>query len=177
MAVTMQQVLAELDREEPNYAAFAKLGAGALPHLAMIVDGQDPLQSAKAAYAASIIGGAGAIELLRAAGAHHDAQVRIAVAQGLRNLERAAPTELVMKALDDNDAGVRKLALRTAGALRRDALRARVAEIARSDPAEHLRSVADVTARQLAPAAAPAPAPAKKAVSKKVAGKAAKRSR
>ena len=27
MSVTMQQVLAEIDREEPNYPAFVKLGA------------------------------------------------------------------------------------------------------------------------------------------------------
>ena len=52
MSITMQQVLAEIDREEPNYAAFAALGADALPHLQMIVDANDALRSAKAAYAA-----------------------------------------------------------------------------------------------------------------------------
>ena len=158
MSVTMQQVLAEIDREEPNYPAFVKLGADALPHLKMIAGADDPLKAAKASYAASLIGGAAAIELLRAAADHHDPQVRIAVAQGLRNLAQAAPSELVVKALNDPDAGVRKLALGTAGVLNRAEFSQRVAEIAKSDPAEHLRSAATATARQLAPAA-----PAKKA--------------
>ena len=38
MSITMQQVLAEIDREEPDYAAFTALGADALPHLQVIVD-------------------------------------------------------------------------------------------------------------------------------------------
>lgn len=161
MPVTMKQVLAEIDREEPNYPAFVKLGAGALPHLQMIVAAEDPLKSAKAAYAASIIGGAGAVELLRAAAEHHDPQVRIAVAQGLLNLAQAAPTELVMKSLDDADPGVRKLGLRTAGLLKRPEFAARVAEIEKDDPAEHLRSAAGLATKQLAPSA-----PAKKAAPK-----------
>jgi HEAT repeat protein len=154
----MKQVLAEIDREEPNYEAFAKLGASALPHLKLILDAEDPLKSAKAAYAASLVGGAGAVELLRAAADHHDAQVRIAVAQGLGNLAQAAPSDLVIKSLDDADPGVRKLALRTAGLLRRPDFAARVAEIAKDDPAEHLRSAAGLAAKQIK-----ASVPAKKA--------------
>ena len=161
MPVTMKQVLAEIDREEPNYAAFAKLGASALPHLQMIVAAEDPLKAAKAAYAASIIGGPGAVELLRIAAEHHDPQVRIAVAQGLANMAQVAPSELVMKSLDDPDPGVRKLGLRTAGQLKRPEFAARVAEIQKDDPAEHLRSEAGTTAKQLAPTA-----PAKKAAPK-----------
>ena len=151
MSVTMQQVLAEIDREEPNYPAIAKLGPEALPHLKMIIAANDPLKAAKAAYAASLIGGADAIELLRVAAEHHDPQVRIAVAHGLQNLSEAAPSELVMKSLNDPDAGVRKLALKTTAMLKRSEFSQRVAEIEKSDPAEHLRSAATATARQLAP--------------------------
>ncbi len=144
MPITMQQVLAEIDREEPNYAAFTKLGADALPHLQMIVDAHDPLRSAKATYAASLIGGSDALKLLQAASDHHEPQVRIAVAHGLQNLADAAPSELVLKALGDAHPGVRKLALRTAGQLKRAEFAARVTEMKASDPAEHLRSAADV---------------------------------
>ncbi len=145
----MQQVLTEIDREEPDYAAFPKLGPAALPHLQMIAEATDPLKAAKAAYAASLIGGPAAIELLRVAARHHDPQVRIAVADGLKNLAAAAPTDLVMNALNDPDAGVRKLALSTAGRLKRADFAQRVAEIAKADPAEHLRSAATVTAKHL----------------------------
>ena len=158
MSVTMQQVLAEIDREEPDYAAFPKLGPDALPHLKMIAEAQDPLKAAKASYAASLIGGSAAVELLRAAATHHDPQVRIAVAQGLKNLARAAPSDLVLKTLNDSDPGVRKLALGTAGALNRAEFSQRVAEIAKADPALHLRAAATLTTRQLTPSA-----PAKKA--------------
>lgn len=170
MPVTMSQVLAELDKDEPMYPKLAKLGAGALPHLQMIVDAEDPLRAAKAAYAASLIGGAAGVEVLRHAADHPDAQVRIAVADGLRHLDKEAPADLVLKALDDADAGVRKLALSTAGALNRPEFAARVAEIAKDDPAEHLRSAAASATKAMrapapasAPASAPAPAPAKKA--------------
>lgn len=162
MSVTMQKVLAEIDREEPNYPAIAKLGPEALPHLKMIIAANDPLKAAKAAYAASLIGGADAIELLRVAAEHHDPQVRIAVAHGLQNLSEAAPSDLVLKSLDDPDAGVRKLALKTTAMLKRSEFSRRVAEIEKSDPAEHLRSAATTTARQLAPSSKPA----KKAVPK-----------
>ena len=60
MSVTMQQVLAEIDREEPNYPAFAEYGPEALPYLKMIIATDDPLKAAKAAYAASLIGGSDA---------------------------------------------------------------------------------------------------------------------
>lgn len=149
MPVTMQQVVAEIDRDEPNYAAIAELGPDALPHLQMIADTNDPLRAAKAAYGASLIGGAGAIDILKKAGDHPDAQVRVAVGHALRNLGAAAPSELVMKSLNDNDSGVRKLALGTAGLLKRAEFSQRISAIAQSDPEEHLRKAAQTTARQL----------------------------
>ena len=149
MPVTMQQVLAVIEKDEPNYSAFAQMGPEALPHLEAIIDAQDPLKAAKAAYAASIIGGPGAIVAMRKAADHHDPQVRIAVADGLKNLSEAAPTDLVMKALDDHDVGVRKLALATAGRLKRTELSTKIAAMSQNDPAEHLRSAASLTVEKL----------------------------
>jgi HEAT repeat protein len=142
MPVTMQQVLAEIDKDEPDYATLAKLGPDALPHLQSIVEADDPLRAAKAAYAASLIGGPGSVDVLRIAADNHDAQVRIAVAQGLRNLAASAPTDLVMKSLDDHDPGVRKLALRTAGFLKRTDFDQKLSAIEKSDPEQHLRTAA-----------------------------------
>jgi HEAT repeat protein len=159
MPVTMQQVLAEIDKDEPIYANFEKLGKGALPHLQMLVESDDnPLRSAKAAWAASVIGGAGGIDVMRTASDHHDPQVRIAVAHGLQNLSADAPADLMMKSLGDADSGVRKLALSTAGLLRMGDAAVRVAQIEKSDPEEHLRKAAAVTTKVLSKVA-----PAKKA--------------
>ncbi|WP_293998959.1 HEAT repeat domain-containing protein [Sphaerotilus sp.] len=149
MAVTMQQVLAEIDREEPDYPTLARFGADALPHLKLIAGADDPLKASKAAYAATLIGGAGATELLRTAAEHHDPQVRIAVAHGLQNMGSAAPSDLVLKGLGDVDAGVRKRALGTAGMLRRADFGQQVNAMVQHDPAEHLRSAAAVTQKQL----------------------------
>jgi HEAT repeat protein len=149
MSVTMQQVLAEIDREEPDYPTLARFGADALPHLKLIAGADDPLKASKAAYAATLIGGAGATELLRVAAEHHDPQVRIAVAHGLQNMGQAAPSDLVLKALGDADAGVRKRALGTAGMLRRADFSQRIADMVQHDPAEHLRSAASVMQKQL----------------------------
>lgn len=149
MPITMQQVLAEIDKDEPSYEALALLGPEALPHLQLIAEADDPLKSSKAVYAASLIGGAGAVEVLRKAADHHDPQVRIAVAQGLQNLAAAAPTDLVMKSLNDHDSGVRKLALLTAGKLNRTEFKQRITAIAQGDPEEHLRKAASVAAKKL----------------------------
>lgn len=151
MAVTMQQVLVQLDREEPDYAEATRLGRGAVPHLALIVEADDPLRAAKAAYLATLIPGPEAFEVVRKAASHRDPQVRVSAAYGLRNAAAAGPGagELVEKLLGDPDAGVRKLAVRTAGHLKRPELRKRVEAIANGDPAEFLRTAAAETLQKL----------------------------
>jgi HEAT repeat protein len=147
----MQQVLQEIDKDEPNYPALAALGPEALPWLQMIIDADDPLRAAKAAYAASLIGGPAAVEALKTAAAHRDPQVRIAAAHGLKNSADAAPTETLGKLLEDHDSGVRKSALSTAGALNRPDLNDRVAAIAKQDPEEHLRTAATAAVKKQKP--------------------------
>lgn len=149
MPVTMQQVLAEIERDEPDYPAIALFGEEALPHLQMIIESQDPLKVAKATYAASLIGGQRAIDILEKSGEHHDAQVRVAAAHGLRNLSGSAPTDLVIRALGDADPGVRKLALGTAAVLNRSDFMQGVSSIEQSDPDMHLRETAKSVVRQL----------------------------
>jgi HEAT repeat protein len=141
MSVTMKDVLAQIDRDEPDYPALAALGADALPHLEQVAGSGDPLRAAKAAYAAGLIGGKGAAPILDKAAAHGDPQVRIAVASSLR---RAAdkPAAVVARLLDDEDAGVRKLALRTAGTMADPAVAAKVRAIAEGDQADFVREAA-----------------------------------
>jgi len=151
MPVTMQEVLAQLDRDEPNYAQAAKLGPGALPHLTQIVEADDPLRAAKAAYLATLIPDPQAVEVVRKAASHRDPQVRVAAAHGLRNAGPgvAAAGELVETLLADRDTGVRKAAIGTAGHLKRPELRKRVEAMSRDDPAEFLRTAAAETVRRL----------------------------
>lgn len=149
MPVTMNDVLAEIDRDEPNYSSIAALGPEALPHLGMIVDAQDPLRAAKAAYAASLIGGEGSVSLLRKAAEHRDPQVRIAAAHGFRNAASGAPTDVLEQLLGDADVGVRKVAVGAAGSLGRSELRSKVESLAADDPHEFLRTAAAAVARSI----------------------------
>ncbi len=151
MTVTMQQVLVEIDREEPDYPVLARMGADALPHLQALIGSSDGLKASKAAYAATLIGGAAALPVVSAAADHHDPQVRIAVASGLGQMPGNVPVDLVLKGLGDGDVGVRKLALRTATVLGRHEFRQRVDEIARTDPADHLRLQAGSVLKALKP--------------------------
>ena len=151
MSVTMQQVLAQLDRDEPDYAKAAKLGRGVLPHLEQIVAADDPLRAAKAAYLATLIPDPEAIDVVKKAASHGDPQVRVAVAHGLRNAGDAAasPGDLIEILLGDNDSGVRKTALATVGQLKRSELRSKVEAIAKDDPEEFIRSAAADATRKL----------------------------
>jgi len=149
MPVTMQQVLAEIDKDEPDYNVFPGLGPEALPHLEQIVEAQDPLRATKAAYAASVIPGAASTDVLTKAAGHPDAQVRVAVAHGLRNSGDTATTAVLSQLLDDDDSGVRKLALSSAGDLARPELRDKVASMVEGDQADFVREAASDAARKI----------------------------
>jgi hypothetical protein len=56
--VTMKQVLALLDVDEPVYAEAAGLGAGALVHVEALIEGPDPMLASKAAFLAGMIAAA-----------------------------------------------------------------------------------------------------------------------
>jgi len=148
MAVTMSQVLAEIDKDEPDYQAAAKLGPDALPHLQKIVEADDPMRASKAAYLAGLIGGAQAAPVLEHAAAHRDPVVRVAAAHAMR-AGTDAPTNLLERLLDDGDVGVRKVALRAAKTSKSSHLRAKVSAMAEKDPDEHIRDVAKDVAKGL----------------------------
>jgi HEAT repeat protein len=158
MPVNMQQVLAEIDKDEPNYSALAKLGPDALPHLRLVMESADSLRAAKAAWAASLVGGPASVDALKQAATHQDPQVRIAAAHGLRSAASApglrgaaaaAPIATLSALLEDSDPGVRKSALRTASYLKRPELRAKLTAIAAGDSEEHNRVAAAAAVKQL----------------------------
>ena len=148
MAVTMSQVLAEIDKDEPNYQAAAKLGPDALPLLRQLIEADDPMRASKAAYLAGMIGGAQALPVLGLAAAHREPVVRVAAAHALRK-GTDTPNDLLENLLDDGDVGVRKVALRAAMASKSSHLRSKVATMSEKDPDEHIRDVAKDVAKGL----------------------------
>lgn len=113
MAVTMRDVRSLLASEEPRYEDGARLGAGAIPHLAVLVHDKDPLLASKAAYLASLIGTEDAADVVRAAAESSEPTVRVAAAAGAQNLGGAATSDVLDALASDADDGVRKTALRS----------------------------------------------------------------
>ena len=114
MSVTMQQVRAILDPDEPDYAKVKALGSEALVHLEQLVHGSDLGLAAKAAYAAGLIGGTAAAPVLMAAIRSPQPTVRVAAAAAVKQMAEPVAVPLVMHLLQDRDKGVRRQALRAA---------------------------------------------------------------
>jgi len=110
MAVSMETVREALDPEEPDYAAAAKLGPDALPHLETLVDSGDTMTASKAAYLASLI--EGSAEVVAKAAQSDDPAVRVAAAAAVSNLSAAAANAVLVELVGDPDPGVRKVAQR-----------------------------------------------------------------
>ena len=67
MAVTLDEVRAALDPEEPNYRKAQEFGPEALPHLSTLVEEGNPLLAAKATYLASLLGNEGSHAIVETA--------------------------------------------------------------------------------------------------------------
>lgn len=166
MAVDMEQVRAALDPEEPNYPAAAKLGPDALPHLEKLITGDHPGLAAKAAYLAGLIGTEKSLPAMDKAARSAQVPVRIAAAAAAQHLAGDHAETVLLQLVDDSDAGVRKVAARSAPAGVSDALRARIAAAAPKPAAKKPAKKAaakKAAAKKPAAAAKPAKKPAKKA--------------
>ena len=111
MAVTNEQVRAELVKDEPNYEAAAQLGTDALPHLQRFVESGDPNLAPKAAYLAGRIGDSQASPILEMAANSADPGIRVAAATGVRYLPDEQADNVLLPLLDDDEPVVRKKAL------------------------------------------------------------------
>jgi HEAT repeat protein len=149
MPVTMSDVLAEIDKDEPEYPEAAKkLGGEALPLLEQILEAQDPMRASKAAYLAALIGGTDAAPVLEKAASHGDARVRVAAAHAL-GAATGPPPALLERLLDDADPGVRKVALRSAVDSKASHLKTKITAMGKSDPEAFVRTLAKDTARKV----------------------------
>ena len=118
MAVTLEQVKNILTRDEPNYLEAAQLGPEAVPHLQKLLREADPLLASKATYLASMINSEQAVDVVKEAAVSKHAEVRAAAAAATRNLPQRPVTDVLSSLLDDVDVSVRKVTLKSIGALR-----------------------------------------------------------
>lgn len=110
MAVTMKDVRAALDPDEPDYARAAKLGRGALPHLEALVSSDDTMLASKATFLASLIKDARSVAIVGKAARSSDPAVRVAAAAAAPNLGASGANAVLVELVTDSDPGVRKVA-------------------------------------------------------------------
>lgn len=143
MAVSMEQVRAALDPDEPQYAQAAReLGPAALPHLEEIVRRGDESLAAKAVYLASLLDDDRSTAVVEIGSQRPEATVRVAVAAGARNLAPQQRSPVLLQLLDDDDVGVRKVALRAVPRNPEAALVDKVQALERTEQEPALRSLA-----------------------------------
>jgi HEAT repeat protein len=130
VAVTMEEVRAELERDEPNYARAAGLGPDALPHLEELARGDDTMLATKAVYLAGLVHDERAAKLVEEAASADDPRVRVAAAAAARNVETERASGVLAPLVADDDAGVRKVALKSVPSDATEELRKAVKKVA-----------------------------------------------
>jgi len=142
MSVTMNDVLAYLEPDEPNYAQAAKLGQDALPYLKEIIDKPEVILASKAAYLVSLIKSDKSISILEHAARNNEPIVRIAVASGIRNISERDANILLDEFIEDEDVGVRKVTLKSVAKFKSDLIASKVQKLQESDPEPSIRELA-----------------------------------
>jgi HEAT repeat protein len=113
VAVTKEQVRAELEKDEPNYARAAGLGPDALPHLEELAREEEAMIASKAVYLAGLIEGEPADRVLTEAASSDDPRIRVAAASAARHRSQEAASAVLVPLVRDDDIGVRKVALKS----------------------------------------------------------------
>jgi len=116
MALTMVQVRAVLDPDEPEYVQAVKLGTEALPHLEKLVKDADALLASKAVYLAALIQDERSVRIVKEAAMREDPIVRVAAAAAARYLPCVPVSDILIPLVNDKDAGVQRVALESARA-------------------------------------------------------------
>lgn len=141
MSVTMEQVRAVLDSEEPNYVEGAQLGLGALPYLESLVTRANPMLASKATYLASLIRGEQSVRILQEAARSESLVVRVAAAGAARNLDESIASDILFSLVDDQNIGVRKVALESVPANVTSSLRDKIQGLIQTESNVELRNL------------------------------------
>jgi len=109
-----QELINFLRQDELDYpSGAAKFGAAILPMLQELMKSNDENLATKAAYLAGYIKDDSVENILAEAATHKFQTVRIAAAFGAKKLKPASASLVLKKIMDDNDAGVLKMGMRT----------------------------------------------------------------
>lgn len=143
----MSDLLSEVERllmnDEPDYETAVGYGARVLPGLRRWVRAPNAELASKAASLAGMLDQASAMEVLEVAVRHPEALVRIAAAGALKGVGGRGAGVLLERLMRDRDAGVRRVAVRSAAGRGHPALRRRLVALSEGDPSPSVRKLAE----------------------------------
>lgn len=144
MSNSKDKLISRLQVDEPNYASLAEqFGAEALPHLAELVESGDEDLASKAISLAGFISAPESHEVIALGARSGNPVLRSSAAGAMTKLRGPAlerlPAELLTSLLDDEDAGVRKWALRAVETYHPPYVIEKVGELAEKEPHPELR--------------------------------------
>jgi hypothetical protein len=143
MALTIDEVKHGLRADEPDYDVLAaRWGKEALPFLAMLAKSPDRTNGPRAVYLAGKIGNPLAAAIVSEATGNPDPLWKLAAAGAAEYLTDVERIKVVSILLKDTDVGVRKIALNSIPNRVDRPLRELLDEIAKADPADALRKLA-----------------------------------
>lgn len=115
MPVSLAELKAMLDVDEPDYGALADRAAGAMNHLRKLAASPDASLASKAVSLAGFIDDAGSVAIVESAARSREPLIRVAAAHAASLMsDRPETARVVSKLLDDADIGVVKTATRAA---------------------------------------------------------------
>jgi len=113
MNATMEDVLAQLRREEPDYSVAAALGPEVVEHLAVLARAPDVRLAVRAVYLASLFGSELSTSILERAAIEPLPELRLSAAGALRNVAGEQAHGVLRRLAKDEDEGVRAVARRS----------------------------------------------------------------
>ena len=145
MPVTMADVRAVLDPDEPDYRAAATLGHEALPYLDDLAQNADALLASKAVFLAALIQDERSVQIVTQAARRDDPIVRVAAAAAVPYLPCKELSEVLLPLVNDQDSSVRRVALESATEGATAELRASIERLTQEESDPSMQQVARQT--------------------------------
>ncbi|TDN37380.1 HEAT repeat domain-containing protein [Hymenobacter sp. UV11] len=143
MAHTREELARLINLDEPDYPSIVRqLTPDDIPLLTQLSQDPNPGLATKAISCLGLMHSEAAMTGLQAAATHPDPVYRVAAAHALRNAPTSATAvRLLGKLLDDQDVGVRKLALKSVDVGNITSLKEQVRQLNLREPNEALKNM------------------------------------
>lgn len=149
MPRNLEELTAQLSDIEPSEATYAGLGPEDVPQLQQLLGSDQGWLAARAVHALARVDAEQARTALQQAASSPRPEVRVALASAAPALPTQVSDEVLTTLLADQEAGVRKFAVRAVSDRNGPAVRERLQSLAQSDSEGALRALAEEHARTL----------------------------